>query len=176
MKIDRVFIGLHCIMIFRHNLCTRPANDRRRYILQCNVVYHWLGAYTKWSLDFVYNSDLCNANKINFLNALASEPIWRHKYWSASIQGLVAAWWHQAITWTDAGLLFNGSWGTHLSEISMIYIDFQASMCLNKSLEIKYYYSFSGTYRGTSQACCFVQVGSVLCSPVITRSVIWTKH
>ena len=35
-------------------LCMRPANERRETVqwetVQCNVVSHWLGAYTKWSL------------------------------------------------------------------------------------------------------------------------------
>ena len=30
------------------NLCGSPANERPRY--KCNVVSHWLGAYTKWYL------------------------------------------------------------------------------------------------------------------------------
>ena len=37
----------------RDHLCMRPANERRRYdvtSLHRNVVSHWLGAYTKWSL------------------------------------------------------------------------------------------------------------------------------
>ena len=53
-------ISIHCAQIIAYTatgfiLCMRPANERPRYTvtlsLKCNVVSHWLGAYTKWSLS-----------------------------------------------------------------------------------------------------------------------------
>ena len=38
--------SLFSVLLFGVILCILPAKDRRRYI--CNVVSHWLGAYTKW--------------------------------------------------------------------------------------------------------------------------------
>ena len=55
VNMTMVITRFHCISICQSQnsnpsiiLCMRPANERRRY--NVNVVSHWLGAYTKWSL------------------------------------------------------------------------------------------------------------------------------
>ena len=49
--------GLKC-GLFQGSFCVWA--QPMRAMLQCNVVSHWLGAYTKWSLDYGENWGLLN--------------------------------------------------------------------------------------------------------------------
>ena len=75
-----------------------------RYTLQCNVVSHWLGAYTKWSL-------LTHWGRVTHICVGKPTII-------GSDNGLSPGR-RQAIIWTNTGILLIGPLGTNFSEISI---------------------------------------------------------
>ena len=100
--------------------------------LYFNVVSHWLGAYTKWSLgpSATSNGDISiilhNIHNVNHLLT----------HWGGvthicvsklaiivSDNGLSPGW-HQAVIWSNAGILLIGPLGTNLSEILIGIVTF----------------------------------------------------
>ena len=44
--------------------------------LHCNVVSHWLGAYTKWSLQHMYSAHTNTPRKANIVNKILYLTLW----------------------------------------------------------------------------------------------------
>ena len=87
-------------------LCMCPANEM---MLHCNIISHWLGAYTKWSLRILCLSLLTHWGRVTHICVSKQTII-------GSDNGLSPGR-RQAIIWTNAGILLIGTPGTNLSEI-----------------------------------------------------------
>ena len=86
--------------------------------LHCNVISHWLGAYTKWSLFMILS---CKWSCPCILSPLTHWGRVTHicvgKLISIGSDNGLSPGRRQANTWTNAGILLIGPLGTNFSEI-----------------------------------------------------------